>query len=108
MARANGESDSPAPGAEAAAAQAAAEAEAAPVIAEQPVPAAGINAEGRAVNDPRVDPRPVGEVAITTAQISLFPEHAAPAVQPSGRVAPRAVNDPRGPLTADSAEAAQS
>ena len=38
------------------------------------------------------------EVAITTTHPALFSETVAPAVTNSGRVAPRASNDPRGPL----------
>mgnify|MGYP001812591806 CR=1 FL=1 len=59
---------------------------------------AGITAEGRAINDPRIAPCPVGVVEITTTHPVLFRDHVAPPIQPSGRVAPRAVNDPRGPL----------
>ncbi|MEP4147774.1 MAG: ribonuclease E [Halioglobus sp.] len=70
----------------------------APAVEEPVVAAAGINAEGRAINDPRVDARPVDSVEIATAQITLFKDEVAPAAEHSGRVAPRASNDPRGPL----------
>ena len=60
-------------------------------------PGAGLTADGRAVNDPRVEPRPVGVVEIVTSHPPLFSDHVAPAVVPSGRLAPRASNDPRGP-----------
>lgn len=70
---------------------------AAPDIAE-PASTAGINEMGRAYNDPRVEPRPVGVVEIVTSHPMLFGDSVAPPVAPSGRVAPRAVNDPRGPL----------
>ena len=56
-----------------------------------------LTADGRAVNDPRVEPRPVGVVEIVTSHPPLFSDHVAPAVVPSGRPAPRASNDPRGP-----------
>ncbi len=59
---------------------------------------AGLTENGRAVNDPRVEPKPITEVAITTGNPVLFRPEVAPPVQPSGRVAPRAINDPRGPL----------
>ncbi|KAA1193159.1 ribonuclease E [Pseudohalioglobus sediminis] len=58
----------------------------------------GLTADGRAVNDPRVEPNPVDVVEIVTKHISLFSDEVAPAAQSSGRVAPRASNDPRGPL----------
>jgi len=58
---------------------------------------AGLTETGRAYNDPRVEPRPVGVVEIVTAHPALFSDIVAPPVQPSGRVALRASNDPRGP-----------
>jgi ribonuclease E len=58
---------------------------------------AGLTADGRAANDPRVAPRQVNEVAITTAHLTLFREEQFPPVAASGQVAPRASNDPRGP-----------
>ncbi|MEP5567288.1 MAG: ribonuclease E [Halioglobus sp.] len=84
------------PAAEEAPAEAPVEAPA-PVV-EEPVVATGINEEGRAINDPRVEARPVASVEIATAHISLFKDEVAPAAEHSGRVAPRASNDPRGPL----------
>ncbi|MFV0277483.1 MAG: ribonuclease E [Parahaliea sp.] len=60
----------------------------------------GLTDAGRAVNDPRVAPQPVAAVQISTAHPVLFSDIVAPAVQPSGRSVPRAVNDPRGPLPA--------
>ena len=59
---------------------------------------AGITEDGRACNDPRVEPSPVGVVEITTTHPVLFSEYVAPAALSSGRIAPRASNDPRGPL----------
>jgi ribonuclease E len=58
----------------------------------------GITADGRACNDPRVDAQPIGVVEITTTHPALFGDSVAPPVAPSGRTAPRASNDPRGPL----------
>jgi ribonuclease E len=58
----------------------------------------GITADGRACNDPRVDAQPVGVVEITTTHPALFGDSVAPPVAPRGRTAPRASNDPRGPL----------
>ncbi|PLW68923.1 ribonuclease E [Pseudohalioglobus lutimaris] len=59
---------------------------------------AGINKEGRAVNDPRVEPRPVQSVEISTQHIPLFGDSVAPPATCSKRTEPRAKNDPRGPL----------
>ncbi len=80
-------------------AEAAAEPTTEPVVAAAPAELskpAGITADGRAANDPRVAPRPVGEVEITTAHLTLFREEQHPPVKCSGRIAPRASNDPRG------------
>ena len=68
---------------------------------EQPASTAGIDAMGRAYNDPRVEPRPVGVVEIVTSHPVLFSDQVAPPVTPSGRASTRAVNDPRGPLQQD-------
>ncbi|MEE4145457.1 MAG: ribonuclease E [Halieaceae bacterium] len=74
-----------------------------PAIAAESAPlqeatkGAGLTETGRAYNDPRVEPRPVGVVEIVTAHPALFNDFVAPPVQPSGKVAPRASNDPRGP-----------
>lgn len=74
-------------------------AEAPTPVAEEPAIATGINEEGRAINDPRVEARPVASVEISTAQGALFKDEVAPAAEHSGRAAPRASNDPRGPLS---------
>ncbi|WP_116364170.1 ribonuclease E [Parahaliea mediterranea] len=58
----------------------------------------GLTDGGRAVNDPREAPQPVADVEIRTGHPVLFSDVVAPAVVPSGRIAPRASNDPRGPL----------
>jgi ribonuclease E len=56
----------------------------------------GVTADGRAVNDPRIAARPVSVVEIITSHKPLFGSIVAPAAQHSGRVVPRASNDPRG------------
>ncbi len=61
----------------------------------------GVTAEGRALNDPRIAPAPVGEVRIETARMVLFREQPAPAVASPERNVPRASNDPRGPRDTD-------
>ena len=70
---------------------------AAPVAAAAAPQPIGINEQGRAINDPRVEARPVGVVEITTAHPPLFGDFVAPPVVPSGRIVQRASNDPRGP-----------
>jgi ribonuclease E len=61
----------------------------------------GITAEGRAINDPRVAPKPVSEVEIRSERGSLFAAEQAPALTPIDRNVPRASNDPRGPKAVD-------
>jgi ribonuclease E len=65
----------------------------------------GLTPEGRAVNDPRVNPSPVGKVQIETGTLALFSDRPAPAVIPEPRSVPRASNDPRGPREEGSASA---
>jgi ribonuclease E len=73
----------------------------------EPTSTDGITADGRACNDPRIEARPVGVVEITTTHPTLFGDSVAPPVAPSGHIAARASNDPRGPLPEDAmAEAA--
>ena len=70
----------------------------APVAAsEEPVVAssAGLNEQGRAVNDPRVEASPVDVVEIVTSHPELFSDVVAPPVAPSAKVVQRASNDPR-------------
>lgn len=62
-----------------------------------PVDPAGLSADGRALNDPRVAPSPVGDVPVETARMALFAEAPAPAVAAPERRVSRASNDPRGP-----------
>ena len=57
----------------------------------------GITAEGRAINDPRVDARPIGEITIQTDIGSVFGTEAVSDAPHYNSMAPRAVNDPRGP-----------
>ena len=58
---------------------------------------AGLSADGRALNDPRVAPSPVDDVPVETARMALFAEAPAPAVAAPDRRVSRASNDPRGP-----------
>lgn len=67
----------------------------------EPTSTDGITADGRACNDPRIEARPVDVVEITTTHPTLFGDSVAPPVAPSGHVAARASNDPRGPLSED-------
>lgn len=60
----------------------------------EPAPTA-ITEDGRATNDPRANPKPIKDLEIATAQISLFTGEVADAVVPSGKAAVRAGNDPR-------------
>jgi ribonuclease E len=74
--------------------------EAPPAVTTPPVAAskpAGITADGRAANDPRIAPRPVAQVEITTDHPPLFGDEQYPPVQARKDKAPRASNDPRGP-----------
>ena len=74
--------------------------EAPPAVTTPPVAAskpAGITADGRAANDPRIAPRPVARVEITTDHPPLFRDEQYPPVQARKDKAPRASNDPRDP-----------
>jgi ribonuclease E len=71
--------------------------------APEPVAAndtSGLTANGRAVNDPRVAPRPVTETAVKTELGVLFANPEAPPVTIVQQNVPRASNDPRGPRAA--------
>jgi ribonuclease E len=57
----------------------------------------GITADGRAVNDPRVDARPIGEITVQTDVSSVFGTEDFPDAPHYASDAPRAANDPRGP-----------
>jgi ribonuclease E len=61
---------------------------------------AGVNEAGRAVNDPRVAPKPVTETKVSTEQGQLFWQPEAPPVTIVEQNVPRASNDPRGPRAA--------
>ncbi len=65
--------------------------------------ARGLTPDGRAVNDPRVNPSPVREIKIETARLTLFNDSPAPAALPAERNVARASNDPRGPRADESA-----
>ena len=61
---------------------------------------AGVTEAGRAVNDPRVAPKPVTETAVSTELGELFATPEAPPVTIMQQDVPRASNDPRGPRAA--------
>ena len=61
---------------------------------------AGVNEAGRAVNDPRVSPKPVTETKVSTEEGQLFWQSEAPPVTIVEQNVPRASNDPRGPRAA--------
>ena len=68
-------------------------------VLDQPAaqPALGITAVGRAVNDPRISPKPITDTPVTTEQGQLFWQPEAPPVTVVERDVQRASNDPRGP-----------
>jgi ribonuclease E len=68
-----------------------------PAVAQKVTSTAGITANGRACNDPRVNAHPVGTVECTTSRRTLFSETVHPPAPSSNRSVPRASNDPRGP-----------
>jgi ribonuclease E len=61
---------------------------------------AGVTEAGRAVNDPRVAPKPVTETSVSTEMRELFANPEAPSVTVVQQDVPRASNDPRGPRAA--------
>ena len=65
----------------------------------------GLTGDGRAINDPRVAPKPITDTAVTTEQGLLFWQTEAPPVTVIERDVSRASNDPRGQRPADAAEA---
>ncbi|MDA9711135.1 Rne/Rng family ribonuclease [Luminiphilus sp.] len=65
----------------------------------------GLTGDGRAINDPRVAPKPVTETAVTTEEGLLFWQKEAPPLTVIERDVPRASNDPRGQRKAGSEEA---
>ena len=60
----------------------------------------GLTADGRAVNDPRILPKPVTDTAVQTELTQLFDAPEAPPVSVVSQNIPRASNDPRGPKAA--------
>lgn len=68
-----------------------------PEVEPEPQSTAGLADDGRALNDPRINAKPVSAVDIATTHGELFSDQVAPAAESSGKVAARAVNDPRGP-----------
>lgn len=62
----------------------------------EPASTAGLTDGGRAVNDPRVEAKPVTAVDIRTDHPVLFTDTVAPPAASSGVEPPRAINDPRG------------
>ena len=77
----------------------------APAELEVTADTSGLTGDGRAINDPRVAPKPVTETAVTTEQGLLFWQTEAPPVTVIERDVPRASNDPRGQRTTGTAEA---
>ena len=61
---------------------------------------AGVTEAGRALNDPRVAPKPVTETAVSTELGELFATPEAPPVKVVQQDVSRASNDPRGPRAA--------
>ena len=61
---------------------------------------AGLTEAGRAVNDPRVAPKPVTETSVSTELGELFATPEAPPVAVVEQDVPRSSNDPRGPRAA--------
>ena len=61
---------------------------------------AGLTEAGRAVNDPRVAPKPVTETSVSTELGELFATPEAPPVMVVQQDVPRPSNDPRGPRAA--------
>lgn len=61
---------------------------------------AGLTEAGRAVNDPRITPKPVTETSVSTELGELFTTLEAPPVTVAQQDVARARNDPRGPRTA--------
>ena len=61
---------------------------------------AGVTDAGRAVNDPRIAPKPVEETSVSTEMAELFATPEAPPVTVVQQDVPRASNDPRGPRAA--------
>ena len=60
----------------------------------------GVTDSGRAINDPRISPKPITETETVTEQTQLFARPEVPPVSVIQQDIPRASNDPRGPKAA--------
>ena len=63
----------------------------------------GITEDGRAINDPRVDAKPITEIRVETAKRALFSSEAFPDAMKIANNPERAANDPRGPRAVEAA-----
>ena len=84
-----------------------------PVLAGSQTPSealdlSGITEDGRAINDPRVDAKPITEIRVETAKRALFSSEAFPDAMKIANNPERAANDPRGPRAVEAAEATDS
>ena len=84
-----------------------------PVIADSPTTSealdlSGITEDGRAINDPRVDAKPITEIRVETAKRALFSSEAFPDAMKIANNPERAANDPRGPRVTEAAEGTDS
>jgi ribonuclease E len=87
--------------------------EGAPAVADAKTPTeamdlSGIAENGRAINDPRVDAKPVTEIRVETAKRALFNSDAFPDAVKIANNPERAANDPRGPRGTEAPEGADS
>ena len=84
-----------------------------PVIADsqtasEAVDRSGITENGRAINDPRVDAKPITEIRVETAKRALFSSEAFPDAMKIANNPERAANDPRGPRATETADGTDS
>jgi ribonuclease E len=70
--------------------------------------ASGLDDNGRALNDPRLNPKPIDAVAVSTELTRMFDKPQLPPVSVVARHIPRASNDPRGPRPGESIPAGSS
>ena len=68
----------------------------------------GITENGRAINDPRVDAKPVAEIRVETAKRALFSSEAFPDAVKIANNPERAANDPRGARATEAEEGTDS
>ena len=68
----------------------------------------GMTEDGRAINDPRVDAKPITEIRVETAKRALFSSEAFPDAMKIANNPERAANDPRGPRVTEAAEGTDS